>query len=124
MTPDPMSRVTATLAYSGWWVSGVLIWLFESRNAYVRFHAAQASVAFGAIAAVVTLLSAMAAASLVFMPPAFAFWMWTSATAWAAGLVLWVVAMWQAATGRAWRIPGAARLADRLCRFEAGPDFV
>jgi uncharacterized membrane protein len=114
----------ATLAYAGWWVSGVLVWLFERRDGYVRFHAAQASVAFGAIAAVVALLSGVAAASLVFMPKAFGFWLWLSALAWAAGLVLWVAAMWQAAAGRAWRIPGAARLADRLCRIPPDPDLV
>jgi len=29
-------------------------------------------------------------------------------------VLLWVVAMWKAATGHAWRIPVAADLADRM----------
>ena len=119
-TGDPLTtglppRVAAPLAYAGWWVTGVLFWLFERRDRYVRFHAAQACVAFGAIALVVTLLTAIAAASLMFMPNAFGFWMWTAAVCWIAGVVLWMVSIWNAAAGRMWRIPVVAEIADRMC---------
>ena len=125
MTPDPISqrttiglpgRVAAPLAYSGWWVTGALIWFLERRDLYVRFHAAQACVVFGAIALAVAMLSGLAATSLVFMPGAFGFWAWAGGLIWVAGLVLWLVAIWHAATGRLWRIPVAAELADRMCR--------
>ena len=125
MTPDPISqrttiglpgRVAAPLAYSGWWVTGALIWFLERRDLYVRFHAAQACVVFGAIALAVAMLSGLAATSLVFMPGAFGFWAWAAGLIWVAGLVLWLVAIWHAATGRLWRIPVAAELADRMCR--------
>ena len=120
MTPDPISlglpgRVAAPLAYAGWWVTGVLFWFFERRDLYVRFHAAQACVVFGAIAIVVATLSAIAGASLLFMPNAFGFWAWAAGLIWVAGLVLWVIAIWHAANGRLWRIPIAAELADRMC---------
>jgi uncharacterized membrane protein len=120
MTPDPMSlnlpgRVAAPLAYSGWWVTGVLFWFLERRDLYVRFHAAQACVVFGSIALLVTILAGLAATSLLFMPNAFTFWIWMAALFWFAGLVLWAVAIWQAATGRLWRIPVAAEIADRMC---------
>jgi uncharacterized membrane protein len=108
-------RVAAPLAYSGWWVTGVLFWFFERRDLYVRFHAAQALVVFGSIALVVTLLAGLAATSLLFMPNAFRFWVWATGLFWCAGLVLWLVAIWQAATGRLWRIPVAAEIADRMC---------
>ena len=109
------SHVAAPLAYAGWWVTGVLFWLVERSDRYVRFHAAQALVAFGAIAVVVTALTAMAAASLMFMPNAFGFWMWTAAASWICGVALWLVSIWHAATGRMWRIPVAAAVADRMC---------
>jgi len=109
-------RVAAPLAYSGWWVTGALIWFLERRDLYVRFHAAQACVVFGAIALAVAMLSGLAATSLVFMPGAFGFWAWAAGLIWVAGLVLWLVAIWHAATGRLWRIPVAAELADRMCR--------
>jgi uncharacterized membrane protein len=127
MTPDPLTtglprRVAAPLAYAGWWVTGVLFWLLERRDRYVRFHAAQACVAFGAIAGVVATLSAIAATSLMFMPNAFGFWVWTAGLIWVAGLILWVIAIWNAATGRAWRIPIAADIADRMCSGMASHD--
>jgi uncharacterized membrane protein len=30
-------------------------------------------------------------------------------------VILWLVAIWHAATGRLWRIPVAAGIADRMC---------
>jgi uncharacterized membrane protein len=108
--------VAAPLAYAGWWITGVLFWFLERRDLYVRFHAAQSCVVFGIVALVVAVLSAIAATSLLFMPNAFAFWLWTTGLIWLAGVVLWVAAIWQAATGHLWRIPVAAPIADRMCR--------
>jgi uncharacterized membrane protein len=58
----------------------------------------------------------MAAGSLVFRPKAFGFWLLLAGAAWVAGLILWIASMWAVATGRPWRIPVAARLAERVCR--------
>jgi uncharacterized membrane protein len=121
MTPDPFSlnlpgRVAAPLAYAGWWITGALFWFLERRDLYVRFHAAQACVTFGIVALVVALLSGIAATSLMFMPGAFGVWAWAAGLIWLAGVVLWVAAIWHAATGRLWRIPVAASIADRMCR--------
>lgn len=117
---DPLTlglppRLAATLAYAGWWITGVIFWRLERRDGFVRFHAAQACVVFGAIAIVVAVLAAIAGASVVYNPQAVGFWSWTAAIVWGAGLVLWPFAMWRAATGRFWRIPIAARVADWLC---------
>jgi uncharacterized membrane protein len=115
MTTGLPRRIAAPLAYAGWWVTGVLFWFLERRDRYVRFHAAQACVAFGIVAFVVTLLSGLAATSLMFMPGAFTFWVWAAGLIWVAGVALWVVAIWNAATGRSWRIPFVAEIADRMC---------
>jgi uncharacterized membrane protein len=122
MTPDPITstglppRVAASLAYAGWWITGAIFWAVERRDPYVRFHAAQACVAFGAIAGLVAMLSALAAVSLVAMPKAFGFWVWTAGLTGGGGVLLWIAAIWNAATGRVWRIPVAATLADWMCR--------
>jgi len=121
VSSDPISttglpqRIAAPLAYAGWWVTGVIFWFLERRDSYVRFHAAQACVVFGAIALIVALLTGLAAISLLFMPNAFGFWLWTAGLCWLAGLALWVAAIWNAANGRVWRIPVAAEIADRMC---------
>lgn len=109
-------RVAATLAYAGWWITGLLFWLVERDDRYVRFHAAQAIAAFGLVAVLVGGVLLLAAIALSLMPRAVPLLAAAAAVLWVAGLVLWGVAMWKAANGDAWRIPLAADLADRLCR--------
>jgi uncharacterized membrane protein len=107
-------RVAAPLAYSGWWVTGTILFIAERNDRFVRFHAAQAIAAFGLIAVIVVAFLVLAAASLSFLPAAFELFVWSAAGIWAIGILLWVVVMWKAAMGRSWRIPIAAELADRL----------
>jgi uncharacterized membrane protein len=114
MTTGLPRRVAAPLAYAGWWVTGVIFWFLERRDGYVRFHAAQACVAFGSIALVILLLSAFAATSLLFMPGAFRVWASLAGLCWVAAVVLWAFSMWSAANERPWRIPYAAEIADRM----------
>ena len=107
-------RVAGPLAYAGWWVTGVILWFVERRDRATRFHAAQSVAVFGVIAAAIAGFGALALASLSFLPSAFIPFLWASAITWGIGVLLWVVAMWKAATGHAWRIPVAADLADRM----------
>jgi len=107
-------RVAGPLAYAGWWVTGVILWFVERRDRATRFHAAQSVAVFGVIAAAIAGFGALALASLSFLPSAFIPFLWASAITWGIGVLLWIVAMYKAATGHAWRIPVAADLADRL----------
>ena len=108
------SPVAAALAYSGWWVTGAIFWWLEQRDRFVRFHAAQAIVVFGLIAALISLFAAVATISLSFVPSMFGFFAGAAALTWMAGVVLWGIAMWKAASGDEWRIPLAAEWAERL----------
>jgi len=108
------SRIAAPLAYSGWWITGVILWLVERRDPYVRFHAAQSVAAFGLVATLIGAFAALAIASLSLLPSAFTLFVGAAALTWVGGMLLWVVTMWKAASGDAWRIPVAAALADRL----------
>jgi uncharacterized membrane protein len=110
------SRTAAALAYGGWWVTGLIIWYVERRDRFARFHAAQATVVFGAIAVLIGLFALLAAASLSFMPSAFSVLVGVMIFAWVLGVALWMVSLWKAAHGEEWRIPGAAALADRMTR--------
>jgi len=115
------SPLAAVLAYSGWWITGAIFWWLERRDRLVRFHAAQAVVAFGLIAGLVVLCAGLAALSLSFLPSMFGFFVGAAAIAWVAGVVLWGLAMWKAARGDKWRIPVAAEWAERLSRTTASP---
>ena len=107
-------RVAAPLAYAGWWVTGGILWFLERRDQTVRFHAAQSVAAFGVLALAIGAFGVLAFASLSFLPSAFTLFLWAAAITWGGGVLLWIVAIWKAAAGRAWRIPVAAELADRL----------
>ena len=107
-------RIAAPLAYSGWWITGIILWLVERRDPYVRFHAAQSVAAFGLVAALIAAFAVLAIASLSLLPSAFTLFVGAAGVTWLGGMLLWVVMMWKAASGNAWRIPVAADLADRL----------
>ena len=107
-------RLAASLAYAGWWVTGAILWFVERRDRRIRFHAAQSIAAFGLVAVLVLAFGTLALASLSLLPAAFTLFLWAALATWVGGVLLWVVALWKAATGHAWRIPVAADLADRL----------
>ncbi len=107
-------EVAVPLAYAGWWITGLILWAVERRDHRIRFHAAQSLTVFGLIAAVVVVFGACAAAALSFFPAAFTPLAWAATLSWAGGVLLWVAVMLKAATGRVWRIPIAATLAEWL----------
>jgi uncharacterized membrane protein len=107
-------RLAAPLAFAGWWMTGIIFWFLERKDTYVRFHAAQATAAFGVIALLILAFAALALASLSFLPRAFGLFIWAAGLTWGGGVVLSIVSMWKTSTGEAWRIPVAADLADRL----------
>lgn len=106
--------MAAALAYSGWWVTGGIIWLLERRDPFVRRHAAQALTVFGLIALLIVACCALAVASLSFMPAAFAFFVVAAGVIWLTGVLLWIFAMWKAINGDEWRILLVDRLVDRV----------
>jgi uncharacterized membrane protein len=107
-------RLAAVLAYGGWWVTGLLFWWVERRDAYVRFHAAQSLVAFGLLALLITGFGVLATLSLSVLPGAFAMFVWAAGATWVAGVLLCAAAMWSAAAGREWRMPVAGQIAARM----------
>ena len=101
------SRTAAALAYSGWWITGVIFFVAERQDAFVRRHAAQSVAVFGAVSLLIILFGVLAVASLSFMPAGFGFFTVAAAVAGLAGLVLWGIAMWKAINGDEWKIPAA-----------------
>lgn len=110
------SRASALLAYSGWWITGAILWSLERRDLAARFHAAQAVIAFGLVALLIGLFGVLAVASLSLVPWIFSLFIDAAAVTWIAGVILWGVVMWKTARGDEPRIPIAAELAERLCR--------
>jgi uncharacterized membrane protein len=106
------TRTASVLSYLGWWVTGVIFWGVERRDAVVRFHAIQSTIAFGAFGLAIVACGATALVMLSFAPRGFTVFIGLAVGLWVMGLVLWVVALWKASQGERWRIPLAARVAD------------
>jgi uncharacterized membrane protein len=109
-------NVAAVLSYLGWWPTGIVFLLAERHNRFVRFHAAQSLVAFGAISALVAMLVASSFALLVVSDVAFQVMTFVSQIVLLTGVVLWLLCLWKAFRGERWALPGVARIADRLAR--------
>lgn len=106
------SRTASVLSYLGWWVTGLIFWAVERRDAVVRFHAAQATITFGGLALLIMALGVFGLVMLSFAPSGFLFFAVAALVVWVGSVILWLVALWQASQGKRWRIPLAADLAD------------
>lgn len=116
-------NVAGTLAYVLGWISGIIMYLVESDNETVRFHAAQSIVVFGGLFVVsllvgmiqsaLTLSSAGAGGNVVFGLLTTIFGL-ISTIIWIAGLVLWIYLLVRTYQGENPRIPFAASLADSI----------
>ena len=70
MRPDSTtgltSRTASVLSYLGWWVTGLIFWAVERRDAIVRFHAVQATITFGGLALLIVALGVFGLVMLFF----------------------------------------------------------
>jgi uncharacterized membrane protein len=111
------TRTASVLSYLGWWVTGLIFWGLEREDRLVRFHAIQATVAFGALGLAIVACALTALLMVSFAPRGFTFFLGAAFVLWIASVVLWLVALWNASQGKRWRIPLASRVADaRLLR--------
>jgi uncharacterized membrane protein len=111
------SRTASVLSYLGWWVTGLIFWGVERRDALVRFHAVQATIAFGSLALLIAVLVFAGLLMLSFAPAGFTFFMSAAFMVLLVSVGLWLTAIWQASQGKRWRIPLAANVADAWSRI-------
>jgi uncharacterized membrane protein len=104
-------NIAATLSYVLGWVTGIVFLLIDKRP-FVRFHAAQSIVVFGAlfIIRVVLGLGFLGSGSYGM----FGLWSLISFAISVLALVLWVVLMVKAYQGKRFEVPGAAGIAKNI----------
>jgi uncharacterized membrane protein len=107
-------RAAAVLSYLAGPVSGVIMLVAEPEQPFVRFHAWQSVIALGCVAVVVALCYVIALVSVFFTANGLAIMVRVATVGWIALLVLWILLMWQAWKGRAWKLPIAGAWAERL----------
>lgn len=94
-------NVAGLLCYVAGWASGLVFLLLEPKDKFVRFHAIQSIVVFGAI---------NLAYFIVFRIP----FIWVIGWVfWAFGVVLWIVLMIRAYQGQKIKMPIAGNFAEK-----------
>ncbi len=107
------SRTEAILGYLFWWLGGLVFFVIERKNRFVRFHAAQSIIFFGGVS---VLLEALHLISLIpllgfllSIPLSFA-----STIITVIAIITWLFLMFQMYRGRNFRIPVVSGYADSL----------
>ena len=96
------ANVAAALAYALGWVTGVAFLILEQQNRFVRFHALQSVIVFGALS-----LAWMIALSVPVLGWIVAFLIIPPVSA-----VLWLILMYKAYQGEHYKVPGAGEMAE------------
>ncbi len=95
-------NVAGLLCYLVGWVTGLIFFLMEKENKFVRFHAMQSIVVFGAFSVLSIVLS--------FIPVVG----WILGTILGvAAFVLWILLMIKAYQGEKWKLPVAGDIAEK-----------
>ena len=98
-------NVAGLLCYLGLWITGLIFILIEKENKFVRFHAMQSVVTFGAITVLWVVLQVLAA---MFWPFYF-----LGVPFWILSVVLWIVLMVKAYQGERFKLPVAGDFAEK-----------
>jgi uncharacterized membrane protein len=91
-------NLAALLSYLFGWITGIIFYLIETRSQFVRFHAAQSIIVFGAISIVEIVL---------FFIPFLGVFLGILT------FVLWILLMLKAYQGDTYKLPFAGDLAEK-----------
>jgi uncharacterized membrane protein len=100
-TIDLTPGISGLLCYLGIWITGIIFFILEQKNKWVRFHAAQSIVVFGSLGIAMGIFG--------WIP--FFGWFFRVILG-ITGFVLWIVLMVRAYQGDRFRVPIAADLAE------------
>lgn len=108
------ANVAGLLSYVLGWVTGLIFFLIEKDNKFVKFHAMQSMIVFGALfvaqMGVGMLLGAFIMMRLVFFIPLFSL---LNTLIILVALILWVILMVKAYQGEKFKLPVAGDIAEK-----------
>ena len=101
-------NVAGLLCYVLGWITGLIFFLIENDNKFVRFHAVQSMVVFGAIAAAYIILAVIGAIPVINLINIVLYPLLGILT-----FVLWILLMVKAYQGKKYKLPWSGNLADK-----------
>ena len=108
------ANMAALLSYLAGWITGLIFFLIEKDNKFVRFHAMQSIIVFGAFSAIGIVISVIASLAIAihayFLLPLIGL---ASTLLWLVALILWIVLMIKAYQGEKIKLPIAGDIAEK-----------
>lgn len=95
-------NVAGLLCYVLGWISGLVFFLIEKRNKFVRFHALQSIIVFGVLSLASIVIGWIPVIGLVI-----------NSLIWVLAIVLWILLMIKAYQGEKFKLPWAGELAEK-----------
>ena len=103
-------NVAAALSYAAGWITGLAFLFTEPQNRFVRFHAMQSTIVFGALSVLCILLQAIPLLGLLLTIFIVTQVLDGTLTYWA---ILWLLLMFKAWQGEHFKIPVACDMAEQ-----------
>ncbi len=101
-------NLAGLLCYALVWITGVIFFLLEKENKFVRFHALQSIVTFGAFSLLWAIFS-----GLMMIPYIGVFFLCLDILSGILAFVLWIVLMVKAYQGEKYKLPVAGDIAEK-----------
>ena len=95
-------NVAGLLCYVLVWISGLVFFLMEKKNKFVRFHALQSIIVFGALTLASIIIGWIPVIGWVI-----------NSLIWVLAIVLWILLMIKAYQGEKFKLPWAGNLAEK-----------
>ena len=102
------SNIGGLLSYVLGWITGLVFFLMEQKDEFIRFHAMQSIIVFGALTVVLIVLG-----MLQMLPVIGILFLVLESLVGIFALVLWIVLMVKAYQGERLKLPWAGNLAER-----------
>lgn len=106
-------HVASVLCYAAGWISAVIILMIERDSRLVRFHALQATLAFGVLCLLGVACGVLTVVSAFYSTGAFKFFAFASEASWLLMAGLWLVSLVAVTRNALWRMPLVSRFAER-----------
>jgi len=104
-------NVAGLLCYVGWWVSGIVFLVLEPKDKFVRFHAVQSIIVFGAFTVVHVVFW-----NLAWIPWVGILFIILGSLVGILAFILWIVLMLKAYKGEKYKLPVSGDLAEKYAK--------
>ena len=104
-------NIEGILCYVLLWVTGIVFYILEPKNKFIRFHAMQSILVFLPLSIISFLLGG--AFGLFWYGPGLYFLAWLSWLIWAVTIILWLILMFKAYSGEKFKLPIVGDIAEK-----------